>query len=102
MGIPETAQTTDEQGDATNPWPRGSLWRKWDLHFHTPASFDYSDKSLTDEAIVPALKAAGISAVAITDHHTIDTCRIRQLQVLGGNELTVFPGVELRALSRIL
>ncbi len=24
---------------------RGCEWRKWDLHFHTPSSFDYRDKS---------------------------------------------------------
>ncbi len=24
---------------------RGSLWHRWDLHFHTPSSFDYEDKS---------------------------------------------------------
>ncbi len=21
--------------------PRGSMWRQWDLHCHTPSSFDY-------------------------------------------------------------
>ena len=26
---------------------RGSEWRIWDLHFHTPASYDYKNKSVT-------------------------------------------------------
>ncbi|MDA9856590.1 hypothetical protein N9D23_00595 [Rubripirellula sp.] len=77
--------------------PSGSKWRKWDLHFHTPASFDYQNKSITDEEIVDGLKAANIAAVAITDHHTMDVDRIKNLQALGGEELTVFPGIELRS-----
>lgn len=31
---------------------RGSEWRVWDLHFHTPASYDYKDKSVTNEQLV--------------------------------------------------
>lgn len=30
-------------------YPKGSLWRKWDLHFHTPASRDYANKSVTNQ-----------------------------------------------------
>jgi len=77
-------------------WPRGSVWRKWDQHFHTPSSYDYCNKSITDEGIVNALKTAGIAVVAITDHHTVNVARIRRLQQLGGEDLTVFPGIELR------
>lgn len=25
---------------------RGSEWRIWDLHFHTPSSYDYKDNSV--------------------------------------------------------
>src|ERR1035437_3026701 len=77
-------------------WPRGSEWRKWDLHFHTPASYDYRNKSVSNQEIVDVLKASGIAAVAVTDHHTMDTLRIKELQRLGSNDLTVFPGIELR------
>lgn len=77
--------------------PSGSVWRKWDLHFHTPSSYDYKDMSVTNEKIIAGLKNAKISAVAITDHHTIDVERIRHLQELGGKNLTVFPGIELRS-----
>jgi ABC-type lipoprotein export system ATPase subunit len=75
---------------------RGSLWNRWDLHFHTPSSFDYHDKSVTNEQIVDRLKAEGVRVVAITDHHTMDIDRIRALQKLGGPELTVLPGMEVR------
>lgn len=75
---------------------RGSLWGRWDLHFHTPASFDYKNGSLTNELIVEVLKKAGVSVVAITDHHTIDVPRIRALQALAADDLTVLPGIEFR------
>jgi ABC-type lipoprotein export system ATPase subunit len=77
--------------------PSGSRWRKWDLHFHTPASFDYQAKSVTNDEIIAGLKIANVSAVAITDHHTMDVARIKILQKLGGDDLTVFPGIEFRS-----
>jgi ABC-type lipoprotein export system ATPase subunit len=76
--------------------PSGSNWRKWDLHFHTPASFDYENKSITNEEIIDALQQAGVAAVAVTDHHFIDVQRIKNLQDLGKNRITVFPGIEFR------
>lgn len=77
--------------------PRGSLWRQWDLHFHTPSSGDdYDNGGVTNEDIVGGLRAAGVSAVAITDHHVIDVDRVHSLQELGEGDLTVFPGIELR------
>ncbi|MFC1792660.1 TrlF family AAA-like ATPase [Planctomycetota bacterium] len=76
---------------------RGTIWRKWDLHLHTPASYDYADKSVTADAIVAELKKANISAVAITDHHRIDVEFILKLQELAGEDIIVFPGIELRS-----
>lgn len=75
---------------------RGSLWRRWDLHFHTPASFDYADKRVTNAEIVNGLRKHGVSVVAITDHHTIDVDRFEELQLLAGDDITFFPGIELR------
>ena len=77
--------------------PRGSVWRQWDFHFHTPASFDYKDNSVTDQQIVDGLTGAGVSAVVITDHHVMDVVRITNLQRLGGDKLAVFPGIEFRS-----
>lgn len=76
---------------------KGSLWSRCDLHFHTPSSFDYQDKSVSNQEIVDALVNAGIRVVAITDQHTIDVTRIRELQKLGQDKLTVLPGIELRS-----
>jgi len=77
--------------------PHGSLWNRWDLHLHTPSSFDYADGSATNEQIVDRLIHENIRVVAVTDHHVMDLARIRELQRLGGDKLTVLPGIELRS-----
>jgi DNA repair protein SbcC/Rad50 len=59
--------------------PVGSLWNKCDLHFHTPSSFDYENKGISNQEIIDKLVASGIRVVAITDHHTMDVGRIREL-----------------------
>ena len=76
---------------------RGSEWNRWDLHLHTPSSYDYQNKSVTNEQIVDRLVSEGIRVVAVTDHHTMDVPRIKELQRLGGDNLTVLPGIELRS-----
>lgn len=75
-------------------YKRGSEWRKWDLHFHTPSSHDYENKSITNKEIVDELKAKDISVVAITDHHVIDVARIKDLQSIAGDDITILPGIE--------
>jgi ABC-type lipoprotein export system ATPase subunit len=77
--------------------PLGSIWRKWDLHFHTPSSHDYEYKGASSKEIVDGLIKAGVEVVAITDHHRVDTKRIIELQKLGGANLTVLPGIEFRS-----
>lgn len=77
---------------------RGSEWRKWDLHFHTPTSYDYQDKSVTNQDIIDGLFANNISVVAVTDHHVIDIARIKELQQIGKEKgITVLPGIEFLA-----
>lgn len=74
---------------------KGSEWRKWDLHFHTPSSYDYGDMSITNQEIIDILAKNLISVVAITDHHIIDISRIKELQELGKSKgITVLPGIE--------
>jgi hypothetical protein len=76
---------------------RGSEWRKWDLHFHTPSSYDYKDKSVTDEELIDGLHKLGVQAVAITDHHKIDVKRIKNLQNLGKDKILILPALEFRS-----
>ncbi|KKR02448.1 MAG: hypothetical protein UT29_C0002G0010 [Candidatus Yanofskybacteria bacterium GW2011_GWA1_39_13] len=79
---------------------RGSEWGKWDLHFHTPSSYDYQNKSVTNLEIVSILKRANIKVVAITDHHFIDVQRIKNLKELAGGDITFLPGIEFCSNSR--
>lgn len=82
-------------------YQRGSEWRQWDLHFHTPSSYDYKDQSTTNQNIVDGLIANNISVVAITDHHIIDVPRIKELQELTKDKnLTILPGIEFLSDAR--
>jgi len=76
--------------------PRGSMWRKWDLHLHTPASPDYLAKSVSNEEIIDTLLKNQIEAVAITDHLFMDVERIKELKKISSGRLTVFPGIEVK------
>ena len=75
---------------------RGSEWRLWDLHLHTPFSYDYQNKSVTNEEIINTLKDNNISAAVITDHFQIDVERINELIELGKSKnILILPGIEL-------
>lgn len=72
-------------------YPRGSEWRKWDLHVHSNAS----DGTATPEEIVEEAKAKGLAVIALTDHHTFSN--IDQTKKLGEEAgITVISGIELR------
>lgn len=90
-------------------YSRGSEWRVWDLHVHTPASYHWDGErfgtnsarndELVDEMIC-AFNAASPAAYAIMDYWTFDgwfALKSRLEQRTGPNlEKTVFPGIELR------
>ncbi len=94
-----------------NPLERGSEWRQWDLHVHTPASFHWSgqkfdpdpnskaNEALVDEMIA-ALNSAEPAVFALMDYWTFDGwfALNRRLSEPGAPKLTktVFPGIELR------
>ena len=49
----------------------GLLWKRIDLHFHTPGSSDdYQNLSMTPEQLVARAKQAGLDGFAVTDHNT--------------------------------
>jgi predicted metal-dependent phosphoesterase TrpH len=60
-----------------------------DLHIHSTAS----DGSLTPEEIVKQARAAGLSAIALTDHDTVDGIQAA-LQAAGSSGLEVITGIE--------
>lgn len=81
-------------------YPRGSEWRRWDLHFHTPSSYDVKD-NVSNQDIVNCWKHNNLSVVAITDHNNMDTTRIKELKSLAEIEnITVLPGIEFLSDAR--
>ena len=74
-----------------NLFPRGSEWRKWDLHMHSTAS----DGKLNPKEIMEIARKEGLSVIALTDHHTVNN--VDELKLLGKeNGITVISGVEFR------
>jgi len=94
---------------SANRFPRGSEWRQWDLHIHTPASFHWQGErfgadeqrntQLVDQ-MIEALNAAQPAVFALMDYWTFDGWfRLQdRLQEPGAPALQklVFPGIELR------
>ena len=74
---------------------RGSIWRKWDLHIHTPASYDWGGGEITPDDLVDKAIESGLEVIAITDHHSVKW--IDDVGQAGKKKgLTVLPGIELR------
>jgi len=74
----------------------GAVWLKADLHVHTPASQDISEKWANSKAedVVRIALEKEIDIIAITDHNTVAWCDdIRK--AAEGTSLTVLPGVEI-------
>lgn len=89
---------------------RGSVWRKWDLHIHTPASFHWNggkrfsemtaaEKEAALDEIVQKVSQIDVAAFGIMDYWTFDGYwALRDHLASRGQTLekTVFPGMELR------
>lgn len=75
----------------------GLLFKKLDLHTHTPASEDFhgdvEPKDIVDEAL-----RKGLDGIAITDHNTGEWID-RVKEAAEGTELVVFPGVEITCMG---
>lgn len=98
----------------TIEFERGAVWRQWDLHIHSPASFHWDSKrfepdpnspanvALVDEMIA-ALNAAEPAVFAVMDYWTFDGwfALKRRLAQEGAPKLLkrVFPGIELRLMA---
>ncbi len=86
-------------------FPRGSEWRRWDLHVHSPLSIlnnqfpHLPDHQGPDwEPYLAALEAAPVAVLGITDYFTIDGYKeLKQRQAAGRlpNKL-LLPNIEFR------
>lgn len=98
----------------TKKFERGSEWRQWDLHVHTPASFHWNGKrfsgdlnsaenlKLIDE-MIEAFNNASPAVFSLMDYWTFDGwfALKNRLKQAGAPKLekTVFPGIELRLMA---
>ncbi|ODN25816.1 hypothetical protein BED46_020240 [Burkholderia contaminans] len=90
--------------------PRGSVWRKWDLHIHTPFSFHWNEganiKKLPPEErekildqLIEKIVESDVAAFGIMDYWTFDGyLAIRERLAARKLEISkaIFPGMELR------
>ena len=85
-----------------NPrYPRGSEWRRWDLHVHTPFSalnngfgsnFDQYAKLLLERAV-----EKGIAAIGVTDYFLIEGYKNARTLFSDGPRLQALVGTEVAA-----
>ena len=94
---------------ASSRWPRGSEWRRWDLHVHTPESRLGSPfGGNTWEQYVTALETAAaeakISVIGVTDYMTIDGYeRLFEERTANGRMATIdllLPNIEFRIMPQ--
>ncbi len=89
-------------------YKRGSEWRKWDLHAHTPIDSEWIDRPKLDteedkeefaKKYIDFAREQGLSVIAITDHNLYNTeedCLIPYIKKEAKNhDITIFPGVEI-------
>ncbi|MCZ7391950.1 MAG: TrlF family AAA-like ATPase [Candidatus Methanoperedens sp.] len=72
----------------------GAKFYKCDLHIHTPASYDFTEKTITPKDIIETAIKKGLKVIAITDHNTSKWCK-DLIEAAKGTELCILPGVEI-------
>jgi len=89
-------------------YPKGSEWRLWDLHIHTPASYNYDGATfanMTNEQqssslkqIIQNINQSDVSVYAINDYWTFDGyIMLRDAEAEDSPiHKTIFPGIEIR------
>lgn len=94
---------------SNSAFPMGSIWRKWDLHVHSPASilnnqFPSKEGEKDWEAYISKLEETDIAVLGVTDYFTIEgykrILRSRERSRLAKIDL-VLPNIEFR-LNEIL
>jgi len=106
--------TNKENQMADLIFPRGAEWRQWDLHVHTPASYEWSDgkhfNQMTDkekdaaiDKLIRSLNKADPAVFVLMDYWTFDGWLFLKKRLADKNApklvKKVFPGIELRLVS---
>lgn len=94
---------------AESRWPRGSEWRRWDLHVHTPESrLGFPFGGLSWEQYLTALEQAAatakISVIGVTDYMTLDGYEKLFVEMKTNNRLStvdlLIPNIEFRMMPQ--
>ncbi len=72
---------------------KGLLYKKLDLHIHSPISKCFTDKGITARQIVKKAQEEGLDGIAITDHNS--GAFIDEIKKEAKGKIVVFPGVEI-------
>jgi len=78
-----------------NKYSKGSEWRKWDLHLHTPYT-NLNSYQASDESFINKLKEEGITAVALTNYYYFQDEEFELKKKLEDEGITAFFNLELR------
>ena len=81
-----------------NAFKRGSEWRKWDLHLHTPyTNLNAKGFSASDEDFIKKIQDKQIAAVALTNYFFFKEEEFVLQEKLAAQGITAFLNLELRA-----
>jgi hypothetical protein len=78
-----------------NKYKRGSEWRKWDLHIHSPYTF-MNSYTCTDEEFIDELVKNKISAIGLTNYFKFKDEEFLLREKLKENDIQVFLNLEVR------
>ncbi|MEP9383398.1 hypothetical protein [Nocardioides sp. KR10-350] len=87
-----------------NPFPRGSEWRKWDLHVHAPATklsngYPSKDGAPDLEQFCEIVHDSDVAAIAVTDYFSLDSyfaAKAKYDELYPGDQKLWLPNLELR------
>lgn len=87
-----------------NAYPRGSEWRKWDLHVHAPGtklSDDYTTSDGVDplERFCQVIHDSDVAVVAVADYFSLDSyfaVKEKYVELYPDSDTLILPNLELR------
>ncbi len=97
---PFNAVTVVERSEQPSSFLRGSEWRKWDLHLHTPGTAKADNYTCSwEEFIIELENQSDVAVLGVTDYWSIDNWKKMKDMQINNHRLVgkfLIPNVELR------